>query len=125
MRTPDGEWWPPLGVCDSSILVHLPSMWCASGEMTEDASGFCWEALTARVLHPVDVQIVEAFQWIAQPLSANDLRQLFDDAVPWSSLRHHIRRLAKLNAIELDETPTIGNITDIRYRLVQRPRNEP
>jgi hypothetical protein len=89
----------------------------------EQTPGFCWAALVARALHPIDVQIVEAFQWVEQPLSAGDLKQLFDGEVPWGSLCHHVRRLANLGAIELDETPTTQNITDIPYRLVQRPRD--
>lgn len=90
---------------------------------TEQTSGFCWAALVARALHPVDVQIVEALQWIEEPLSAGDLAQLFDGKVPWASLGHHMRRLTKLGAIELDEAPTTRNITGIRYRLVQEPRS--
>lgn len=85
--------------------------------------GFCWAALIARVLHPVDVQIIEALQWIEQPLSADDLTRLFDGKPSWAAVGHHIRRLSRLDAIELAETPTTKNITDIRYRLVQRPRD--
>jgi len=79
---------------------------------------FCWGDLVARVLHPLDVQIIEALRWVEQPLSAGDLSQLFDCEPSWASLGHHMRRLAKLDAIELGETPTTQNITDIRYRLV-------
>jgi hypothetical protein len=91
----------------------------------EQTPGFCWAALVARVLHPVDVQIIEAFQRLEQPLSAGDLDQLFDGEVPWTRLCHHMRRLTKLDAIELGETPTTRNITDIAYRLVERPRDVP
>lgn len=83
--------------------------------------GFCWAALVARVLHSTDVQIIEAFQWIEEPLSASDLTQLFDGKPSWVVVGRHMRRLVKLDAIELDEAPTTRNITDIRYRLVQRP----
>jgi hypothetical protein len=86
-------------------------------------TGFCWGALVASVLHPVDVQIIEALQWIEQPLSADDLIQMFDGKPSWAVVGHHLRRLAKLGAIRLAETPTAENITDIRYYLVRRPRN--
>ena len=89
----------------------------------EGGPGFCWAALVARVLHPVDVQIIEAFQWIDEPLSADDLSQLFEGSRSWASLCHHIRRLSKLDAIELAETPTTRNITKIRYRLARRRRD--
>ena len=65
----------------------------------EGRSGdFCWTALVARVLHSVDVQIIEAFQQIEKPLSAGDLSQLFDRKTCWSSLVHHTRRLTELGA---------------------------
>jgi hypothetical protein len=84
----------------------------------EQAGDFCWAALVARVLHPVDVQIVEAFRWIGEPLSAGDLAQIFDEELPWILLGRHLRRLERLAAVELEETPTTRNIMDIRYRLV-------
>jgi hypothetical protein len=77
-----------------------------------------WGTLAARVLHPIDVQIIEAFQWIELPLSAGDLTQLFDGKSSWAVVGRHMRRLAKLGAIELGETPTTRNIRDISYRLV-------
>lgn len=87
-------------------------------------AGFCWTALVARVLHPFDVQIIEALRWIELPLSAGDLSQLFDDE-RWVLLGRHLRRLSRLNAIELAETPTPRNITDISYRLVvMQPGND-
>jgi hypothetical protein len=81
-------------------------------------------ALVARVLHPIDVQIIEALDWSERPLSAGDLRQLFDGEVCWRSLCRHLRRLSRLDAIEFAEAPTIRSITAIRYRLVQGLHDE-
>jgi hypothetical protein len=90
---------------------------------SEQTPEFCWAALVAHALHPVDVQIIEALQQIEQPLSADDLTQLFDGKPSWAVVGRHMRRLTMLDAIELAETPTTRKITDIRYRLVQRPRD--
>jgi predicted MarR family transcription regulator len=87
------------------------------------AGAFCWAALVARVLHPVDVAIIEAFEWIEQPLSAGDLSEVFDSKWPLAKVTYHIRRLHKLDAIELSATPTMKNIADVRYRLLERPRD--
>lgn len=87
----------------------------------EQTGGFCWATLVARVLHPVDVQIIEALQWIEQPLSADELSKVFDGKWSWAKVSHHIRRLDKLDAVELSEIQTKPNIADIRYRLVERP----
>ena len=91
--------------------------------VAEQVEAFCWAALVARVLHPLAVQIIEALRWIERPLSAGDLTQLFDGEPSWAVVGHHMRRLSKLGALELGETPTTRNITDIAYRLVERPCN--
>jgi hypothetical protein len=76
------------------------------------------------MLHPIDVQIIEALQWIEQPLSADELSEVFDGEWSWAKVSHHIRRLDKLDAVELSEIQTTRNIADIRYRLVERPGDE-
>ena len=101
-------------------MLILGSLKSEDPELIGDAF---WAGLAARVLHPVDVQIIEAFRWIEEPLSGGDLAQLFDGQVSWAALGHHMRRLAKLDAIVLAEAPTTRNITDIRYRLAQRSRD--
>jgi hypothetical protein len=78
----------------------------------------------AHVLHPIDVQIIEAFERIDQSLSMGDLRQIFDDELSSAVATHHMRRLATLGAIEPEEAPTIENMTSIAYRLVRRPPDE-
>jgi hypothetical protein len=85
----------------------------------EQNKDFCWGALVARVLHPIDVQIIEALRWIDAPLSAGDFAQLFDGEPSWSKLCHHLRRLSQFQAIEYAVAPTPRNVTDISYRLVR------
>ncbi len=92
-------------------------------DTTKRVEAFCWAALVARVLHPVDVAIIEAFQWIEQPLSAADLSEVFGGKWPRAKVTHHISRLHRLDAIELSKTPTMKNFVDIHYRLRQRPRD--
>ena len=94
-----------------------------SGEGGQE-TGFCWAALVARLLHPVDVQIIEALQWIGQPLSADELSEVFGGKWSWAKISHHIRRLQRLDAVELHEIETKPNIADIRYRLVEKPGDE-
>lgn len=91
-----------------------------SGEGGQEV-GFYWAALVARVLHPVDVEIIEALRWIGQPLSADELSKVFEGKWSWAKVSHHIRRLGKLDAVELHEIETKPNIADIRYRLVESP----
>jgi hypothetical protein len=44
-----------------------------NGDRVED---YFWATLAARVLHPVQVEIIEAMHWIDQPLSAADLAEV-------------------------------------------------
>jgi hypothetical protein len=91
-----------------------------SGEDGQEV-GFCWATLVARVLHPVDVEIIEALRWIERPLSADELSKVFDGKWSWAKVSHHIRRLQRLDAVELYEIQTKPKIADIRYRLVESP----
>jgi hypothetical protein len=92
-----------------------------AGQAEDD---FCWAALVARILHPVQVQIIEALRWIGEPLSAGDLAGLFDNEPSWATLGHHLRRLFKLEAVEYAEAPSPQNVTDIAFRLAVRQRND-
>lgn len=106
---------PPPGFCDQR----------AKRQVTTDQPSpdtFDWAGLVARTLHPIEVQIIEAMQWLDQPLSAGDLAQLFDEAVPWPVLCRHFRRLTKLEAIELAEPATERNISSVTYRLARPSR---
>lgn len=80
------------------------------------APGLCWAALVARVLHPTEVQIIEALRWVERPLSAGDLSELFDTGLSWVVVCRHIRRLTQLGAIEAEQEP-LREFADIRYRL--------
>lgn len=77
-----------------------------------------WASLVARVLHPVQVQIIEALRWIDQSLSPADLARIFDEKPEWQVLVHQLRGLTRLGAIVLAETPTQRDAMDIAYRLV-------
>jgi hypothetical protein len=70
----------------------------------EDGAGsepfaFAWETLVPRLVHPTKVAIVEAVAWIGQPLSAVDLREVFDERLDLSSISYHVVQLAKVGAL--------------------------
>jgi hypothetical protein len=41
--------------------------------------GFDWGAFVASIVNPIKVAIVEALQYLEQPLSPTELTRLFDD----------------------------------------------
>lgn len=87
------------------------------------AGGFCWGALAAHVLHPVQVEIIEALQWIDQPLTAADLLHIFDAKRSGLRIEHHLRRLTKLDAVMLNENrKEHGPMANRSYCLVGQPK---
>ena len=63
------------------------------------AEDFCWGELAARLLNPVQVEIIEALRWISEPLTAGDLEHVFGGEHPERRLEHHLRRLTGLEAL--------------------------
>jgi hypothetical protein len=80
---------------------------------------FCWGALVARVLHPAQVEIIEALRWIDRSLSAADLMEVFEGRLTRPHIEHRLRQLARLDAVRRDEDEkrprAAGQFT---YRLV-------
>jgi hypothetical protein len=85
---------------------------------------FRWAALVAHVLHPHDVQILEALGRTGRPLSAGDLSKLFDGDPSCAKVAHRLHRLSRFDAVELAATPTLRNVADIPYRLVRLPDDD-
>lgn len=77
--------------------------------MKVDAS-FDWDVLVSLVVHPAQVAIIEAMMWVRVPLSATDLRKLFDDdSFYLSLLAYHLTKLHKIGALEVEcERPVRG-----------------
>jgi len=77
-----------------------------------------WAALGARVLPPVQVQIIEALRCIDQPLSAAELFVVLDKQPEWQRFCHHLRRLIHLRVIALIQAPSVSDPPEISYQLV-------
>lgn len=58
-----------------------------------------WDALIGRLVHPTQVAIIEAMQWIDRPLSPVELARIFDGEIPLSSVAYHVRRLSELDVL--------------------------
>ncbi len=70
-----------------------------------------WGTLGACLLHPIQVQILEAMLWIDRPMSASALVKVFSEELRLSTVAYHVRRLDKLRALRtVDErTPKRGS----------------
>jgi hypothetical protein len=67
-----------------------------SGEVPD---GF-WAMLAAHLLHPFQVQIIEAMAWIDRPLSASELVLVFHREQRLSAIAYHVRRLDSIGALK-------------------------
>jgi hypothetical protein len=78
----------------------------------EGAEPFAWDALVPHIVHPLKVLIVEAMQWIDEPLSASDLTKVIDDEkYGLSHVSYHTVRLASAGVIEVVRTrPVRGSL---------------
>jgi hypothetical protein len=89
----------------------------------EQDGDFYWGALAARLLHPVQVEIIEALRWIGRPLSATDFVYIFGGRRAGLRIEYHLRRLTKLEAVAPAKIGRAGaSAAERPYRLVNRPR---
>jgi hypothetical protein len=61
---------------------------------------FDWAMLVPRVVHPLQVAIVEALWWIDRPLSASELELVFVHQFGLSLISYHVQQLRKAGALE-------------------------
>jgi hypothetical protein len=86
---------------------------------SSDAGGerFLWDLLVSRVLHPIQVAIIEALLWIDLPLSPADMARMFDGPYTSSHIAHHSGALAKLKVVSLVDTQKVRGATKHFYAL--------
>lgn len=60
---------------------------------------FDWDALVSLLVHPMRVSIIEALRWVGEPLSATDLRKVFDEAHSLPVISYHVVTLAQANVV--------------------------
>jgi DNA-binding transcriptional ArsR family regulator len=84
--------------------------------------GDSWEgALLVKLLHPTQVAIIDALREAGEPLSELELVAATGarKATLARRIKHHLKRLRNLDAIELEVRETGRG--RIRYRLTKRP----
>ncbi len=78
---------------------------------------FHWETLVPLLVHPVKVEIIEAMAWIGLPLSATDLDRVLCGKVGVSLLSYHLRKLAKVGALERARQEQVRGALQTFYAL--------
>lgn len=87
------------------------------GRAEGDGPAFDWAALVPRVVHPAQVAIVEALAWVGHPLSATDLRDLFDepDCYYLSIVSYHVGKLAEAGVLTETGSRQVRGATETFY----------
>ena len=78
-----------------------------------------WAVLARRLLHRIQVEIIEAMQRAEESMSARDLAKVIAGVEPGTLANHHLRRLRALGAIEYTGSQAPRNPIDATYRLVR------
>lgn len=82
-----------------------------------DEQLFDWERLVPLLVHPAKVAIVEALEWMEQPLSPTEMVILFDDDRDFylSLVAYHVRGLVKVGVLEVVESRKVRGATEKFY----------
>lgn len=78
---------------------------------------FRWDMLVSRVLHPIQLSMVEALIWIDLPISPSDLSQMYSGEFTNSHTGYHVKVLADYGIIELADTEQVRGVTRHLYVL--------
>jgi hypothetical protein len=80
-----------------------------------------WATLGARLLHPIQVQIIEAMLWVDRPMSASVLVKVFGEELRLSTVAYHVRRLGSLCALKTVNTRVPSRGSPERLYIVRLP----
>lgn len=90
--------------------------------MKGDERHFDGDSLVPHVVHPTKVAIVEAMQWLRIPMSAIELKRVFDDEYGLSLVAFHMAGLAELSVLEQVGTRRVRGAVQRFYVLTPRAR---
>lgn len=89
-----------------------------AGENSEEAGGFPWDCLVPKVVHPVQVEIIEALRQTGEPLCVADFKRVSGR----SRLEHHVDRLVHLGVLRTWRGNRLGDEIPRRwFDLLQEP----
>jgi len=90
--------------------------------MIESGERFDWDALIPYAVHPRKVLIIEAMQWIGQPLSASDLEQVFDGEIGLSAISYHLKSLKRWRAVKRVRKRQVRGTVESHYFFTEAIR---
>jgi len=98
----------------------MPGMWSFKGG-GDPVDGAWWAALAGRLLHPCQIQIIDALRRVGHPLTVGELHEACSEEPEWLRFVHLLRRLSMLGAVEVVGLPPDRSPFGVSYRLSDRP----
>jgi DNA-binding transcriptional ArsR family regulator len=89
----------------------------SNGMSNTDASW--WATVARRLLHRIQVEVIEAMQRTEGSMSAHDLAKVIGGVEPSTLAHHHLRRLRALGVVEYAGGRAPRNSIDAPYHLVR------
>lgn len=83
---------------------------------------FPWGALVSRLLHPVQVALIEALLWIRLPLAPSDAARMFGWPHTSQGVGYHVTALSRPGILELVDTEAVRGATRHYYVLAPESR---
>src|SRR5215207_4472814 len=83
---------------------------------------FEWDMLVPHLVHPMKVAIIEAMQWIGEPVSPRELDRIFDEEHGVSLVAYPMRTLVDVGVVEQVRLPQVSWEVQSFY---MRPAREP
>jgi len=74
------------------------------------------------LVHPTKVQILEAMRWIAQPLAASELAEVFDGELNLPGISYHMTSLANFGVLREVEKYQVRGVWKRRYVFTSAAR---
>ena len=76
-----------------------------------------WEEAATRMMHPVQLLVLEALSRIELPVSAKVMEQVSGEQIPLANFSYHITRLASLGLLELVDAQPRRGVSEKFYDL--------
>lgn len=94
-----------VALSSSHLIKPPPGILADAGGMPTvngDGPVLDWAALVPLTVHPLQVTIIEAMEWIGEPVSATELTDMFQEPEGHylSLVSYHMGKLVKLGAVE-------------------------
>lgn len=92
--------------------------------MSEGGGQFDWSLLVPRTIHDLKVAIIEAMEWIGEPLAASELVYIIDEGdnekFSLSHVSYHMTKLEKQGALKVVRKERVRGALKKYYWLTER-----